>query len=148
MYVLIDLETLRFIAKHSNPIVLCSLFWLEFKDADFCVFPVDKNALKYFTDIDLRRLYENYFGKPCSYSNRAHLRAILVSACENITADEIEPWELEMQCRAATDKSRYYAYKKGSFLLNIVENPSTRVKTGVTLNEADIVANANLKLFG
>lgn len=115
MYVLLNRNKMSFAHKHHDIFCLANLAWMENRDMEFHIFPLD-NAFEFnkFTDEELEQLFQNTVGEPFPETNRNALKQALFDAAMRIHASKVNIHEAETQASKVPDGSEQcYEYKPG-----------------------------------
>jgi hypothetical protein len=114
MYLLIDLDNLRFVRKHPDLFALSDVAYIEHFDGSYVISPIDSSAfLGELTDSELKGLFSNVSGvKHCPWLG-AGLRSVLRVMAEEFPLSDIDAKEAKMQADAH-DGSSPAKYVRGA----------------------------------
>lgn len=118
MYVLIDLERMAVLYKHSKRAVLDNLAHIELNYCASAIIPADKFGEGYFksmTDLELKTLLLNTTGRKLETFSRLHLLEQVFDALKAVPESDVQPFEVSLQAdKIPFTCQKNYKYTKGS----------------------------------
>lgn len=115
MYVMIDLDNMRFLMRHPDQQVLCYYMIIQWPERAIDIQPCDHPAfLSDYTEFELGTLYENSTGIKRSVYG-IQMRAVLAELVYRIPLPDCTKFELERQSSQLENSIIPHKYVKGSF---------------------------------
>ncbi len=145
MYILIDMDKMRFVAKHPNFAVLSELGVIMCSEAQE-VIPMDVKAFETFGDVEFQMLYINLTGNQTgALYDRKTAAQILVDYLNECEETYLGPWEVSKQCDYVleNDLQGQCTYVAGSTVPSIEQDLWTYLAKPLSMPREELLSSGN-----